>query len=150
MNSKKCDIDIDRSERGAALVTVLLISLLLGTACIALLSAVGASSKNNTDALAEYKAYYAAESGLQATINVLRNDGEATYGYAVAHRSLSDKLPYTTVNGISRVGVGNETSYDIDIVDPDNSGASTTFGVVGQFEQQTLGTYAPTLSFQRR
>jgi hypothetical protein len=42
----------------------------LGIACVAMLSAVGANSRNSTDVLSETKAYYAAESGLQATINV--------------------------------------------------------------------------------
>ncbi len=57
----------DKRESGAALVTVLMISVLLGIACIAMLSAVGANSRNSTDVLSETKAYYAAESGLQAT-----------------------------------------------------------------------------------
>src|ERR1051326_9207998 len=97
------------SESGAALPTVILISLLLGTACVAMLSAVAASSKNNTDALSEYKAYYAAESGLQATINVLRNDSTVDYKYAVNNPTLGAKLSYATVNGISQVPVGSET-----------------------------------------
>ena len=43
----------NKSERGTALVTVILVSLLLGTACIALLATVGAGSRNNSDALSE-------------------------------------------------------------------------------------------------
>src|SRR5258708_38429736 len=95
-SKRKVDVGLG-SEGGAALVTVLLITLLLGTACIAMLSAVSASSKNNTDALSETKAYYAAESGLQATINVLRNDSSLDpnrYGYAATNPKLLAKLPY--------------------------------------------------------
>ena len=66
-----------RNEKGAALVTVVLISVLLLTACIALLHAVGANSANSADVLSETKAYYAAETGLQATINELRYDCSA-------------------------------------------------------------------------
>jgi Tfp pilus assembly protein PilX len=65
-------------QSGAALVTVLMISVLLGIACVAMLSAVGANSRNSTDVLSETKAYYAAESGLQATINVLRGNTDTT------------------------------------------------------------------------
>src|SRR5687768_408827 len=67
------------NETGAALVTVILVSVLLLTASIALLSAVGANSANSTDVLSETKAYYAAETGLQATINILRYNCAATY-----------------------------------------------------------------------
>ncbi len=72
MNKIKINRKNNEQESGAALVTVLMISVLLGIACIAMLSAVGANSRNSTDVLSETKAYYAAESGLQATINVLR------------------------------------------------------------------------------
>ena len=121
------------SEQGAALVTVLMISVLLGTACIAMLSAVGASSRNNTDALSEAKAYYAAESGLQATINILRNDTSVDYKYAIAHPDLATKLSYATVDGISRVQVGSEAGYSITITDPDHSGDAQTFNATGGF-----------------
>src|SRR4051812_17343456 len=60
------------NESGAALITVIMISVLLGIACIALLRAVAANSRNTTDTLSETKAFYAAESGMQATLNVLR------------------------------------------------------------------------------
>ena len=50
----------------------MLISALLLTASVAMLTAVGANSKNTSDVLSETKAYYAAESGLQASINVFK------------------------------------------------------------------------------
>jgi Tfp pilus assembly protein PilX len=70
-------ISIDRTgqESGAALVMVLLISFLLGTAAVAMLTAAGASARNSTDVLSETKAYYAAESGIQAAVNALRFGG---------------------------------------------------------------------------
>jgi len=61
-----------REEKGAALITVMMITVLLGIACISLLFSISANSKNTTDTLSETKAFYAAESGMQATLNVLR------------------------------------------------------------------------------
>lgn len=63
-----------RNERGAALVTVLLISLLLLVASAGLLLEVSMNSANVTDATAEQQAYNAAESGIQSAINVLRGN----------------------------------------------------------------------------
>lgn len=75
MNNKSGkQIGLKRSERGAALVTVLMVSALLLVACIGMLTASALNTKNVTDAVSEDQAYYAAESGLQATINVLRGN----------------------------------------------------------------------------
>ena len=149
MNIKGCATrKFDIKQRGAALVTVVLVSLLLGTACIAMLSAVSASSKNNTDALSENKAYYAAESGLQAAVNFFRYDTTVTdnakYSYAVSDPTLGTKLTYATVNGISKVAVGSETGYSLYITDPDNSAGAITYSTVGSFKQADGYTYAPT------
>jgi hypothetical protein len=130
-------------QDGAALVTVILVSLLLGTACVALLTAVSASSRNNTDALSEYKAYYAAESGLQAAVNVFRYRVEGdlsgvTYSEAAANSTMSNWL------GNGPIGVGSESSYALQVTDPDDSGGPTTFSTQGTFEQATAGIYATT------
>lgn len=61
-----------RGERGAALVTTLLISALLLTAGGMLILTTAMSGTNTVDAAAEMQAYYGAEAGLQATLNVLR------------------------------------------------------------------------------
>ncbi|MGI8545226.1 MAG: hypothetical protein ACR2MD_17340 [Aridibacter sp.] len=132
-----------RNESGAALVTSLMITVLLGIACIAMLSAVGANSMNSTDVLSETKAYYAAESGLQATINVLRNDSAVDYKYAVANPTLAGKLNY---NCTAPDGSGNSvpvgpnacsntagTSYKIYITDPDDSASKLTYNTSGLF-----------------
>ena len=123
------------NESGAALVTVLLATVLLGTACIAMLAAVGASSQNNTDALSEAKAYYAAESGLQAAINYLRHTPNMTYSQALANQT-AGTLPVT-----GPVNVGSETSYTITIEDPDDAQASTTYTSVGYFADTTAGPW---------
>ncbi len=129
-----------RPQRGAALVTVILVSLLLGTACVAMLTAVGAGSRNNTDVLAESKAYYAAESGLQAAIDVFRYriTGASPYSQAAGDADLSTWL------GTGPIAVGSETSYTIAVSDPDNSAGQTVYETAATFEQATVGTYGST------
>ena len=61
------------SERGAALVTVLMISFLLIVAVGALLLEASTNAANVTDATAGEQAYYAAESGIQTAVNILRH-----------------------------------------------------------------------------
>lgn len=56
------------------MVIVLLISLLLLTASVGLLMESSSNTQNVSDATSEYQAYNAAESGLQAAINVLRGN----------------------------------------------------------------------------
>ena len=70
-NQKK---SIYENERGAALVTMLLISLLLLTAGGALIATTTMSAVNTVDASAETQAYYAAEAGNQAVLNILRGN----------------------------------------------------------------------------
>ena len=59
-------------ERGAALITTLLISMLLLAAGGMLLLTTSSTGVNTFDASAELQAYYAAEAGVQETLNVLR------------------------------------------------------------------------------
>src|SRR6185369_6234477 len=63
-----------RSERGAALVTVLMISipLLMAGGGLIMITSMGVS--NTADAAAETKAYYAAEAGAQQVLAVLRGN----------------------------------------------------------------------------
>jgi hypothetical protein len=73
MNNEK-RIKKNTSERGAALVMVLLIAMLMLVASAGLLLEVSMNSANVTDATAEQQAYNAAESGVQSAINVLRGN----------------------------------------------------------------------------
>src|SRR5262245_46793405 len=63
-----------QSERGAALVTVLLISvpLLMAGGGLIMITSMGVSY--TADAAAETKAYYAAEAGAQQVLGVLRGN----------------------------------------------------------------------------
>jgi len=131
------------NQSGAALITVVMIAALLSIASIAILSGVGSNSRNTTDVLSESKAYYAAESGLQSAINVLRNNAAATYSEAVkSPNDLSSWLTYncTAANTVS-IGPNpctvNGTAYRLSATDPDNSGAALTFSSVGTFDGQS-------------
>jgi hypothetical protein len=64
----------DKSQRGAALITVLMMSTLMLATGGALVLVSGVSSRTAIDATAERQAYYSAESGIQDTLNVLRGN----------------------------------------------------------------------------
>ena len=63
-----------KNEKGAALVTVLMVSLILLVASAGLLLESAVNAANVTDAVSEQQAYVAAESGLQQAIDVLRGN----------------------------------------------------------------------------
>ena len=136
------------TERGAALVTALLVATLLLVGGGALIMTTSMTAGNAIDSTAEAQAYYAAESGLQAALNVLRGkgtpnpSGTITLDFRKAitlntdyHSNregdpstvprLSRWLTYS-VNGDhtsanSRVSVGNNSSYSVRLFDPDNT-----------------------------
>src|SRR5215468_1791059 len=61
-------------ERGAALLTVLMLSTLLLAAGGTLILVTSTSTRTAIDSTAEMQAYYAAEAGLQTSLNVLRGN----------------------------------------------------------------------------
>ncbi len=63
-----------KSERGAALVTMLLVSLLILAAGGTLVVTTSMSATNSVDATSEIQAYYAAEAGNQAVLNIFRGN----------------------------------------------------------------------------
>ena len=67
-------------ESGAALLTVLLVSTLLLAAGGVLILVSTMSARTAIDSTAEMQAYYGAEGGLQATLNVLRGNVTAMSG----------------------------------------------------------------------
>jgi len=72
------DPKMRKNERGAALITSLLISTLLLVAGGALIQITSMSTANTVDATAETQAYYGAEAGLQAALNALRGNAAHT------------------------------------------------------------------------
>lgn len=135
-----------RTERGAALLTSLLVSTLLLIAGGALILTTSLSATNAVDSTAESQAYYAAEAGLQATLNILRGNGTPNPSGTItlsfrkaitldnnyySNRAddpstvprLSRWLSYT-VNGDhtsanSRVSLGTNTSFTVELYNPD-------------------------------
>lgn len=62
-----------KNERGAALVTVMMVSFLMLVAVAGLLLEASMTTGNVTDATSEEQAYYAAESGVQSVVDALRH-----------------------------------------------------------------------------
>lgn len=94
MKDKKI-ITKQTNESGAALVTVLMMSLILLVASAGLILEASMNSANATDALSEQQAYVAAESGIQSAINVLR--GNVTPSVLIDN-SLSSTAPANLIN----------------------------------------------------
>lgn len=75
MEQVKLEAQNDRNgEKGAALVMALLISALLMVASAGLILETTTNTYNVTDMTSEQQAYNAAESGIQAAVNVLRDN----------------------------------------------------------------------------
>ena len=72
------DPKMRKNERGAALITTILIATLLLVAGGALIQVTSMSAANAVDATAETQAYYGAEAGLQAALNALRGNAAHT------------------------------------------------------------------------
>jgi Tfp pilus assembly protein PilX len=62
------------NERGAVLITVLMLSTMLLLAGGALIMTTSMTASNAFDSTTELQAYYAAEAGLQETLRVLRGN----------------------------------------------------------------------------
>ena len=68
------DVNNRAGERGAALVTMLLVSVLILGAGAALITTTMMSANNAVGSTAEMQAYYVAESGMQSALNALRGN----------------------------------------------------------------------------
>jgi hypothetical protein len=88
-----------RGERGAALVTVLLISTLMLAAGGTLILVTSSATRTSIDATAEMQAYYAAEAGMQTTLNLLRGNIAPRTGMAAGTKiSFRNAINRTTAN----------------------------------------------------
>ncbi len=135
-----------KSERGAALVTTLMVSMLLLTAGAALILSTSMSATNSVDSSAEIQAYYAAECGLQEALNVLRgNVATPSFTFATADNTssgnkagdtstysrLSNWLPYGNTSAYpdrvtltSNYSSINGLAYSIQVYHPDAEGVA--------------------------
>ena len=143
-----------RRERGAALITALLISFLLLAAGGGLMLTVGSSVGTTTEPMSEMQAYYAAESGIQQVLNVLRGNVSPNISYRAAitpatsnktadssltYARLSNWLNYSTTytDRVLLVPASDYTpltgtAFNTVISDPDNSNL-VSFTVSGTF-----------------
>lgn len=131
-------------ERGAALITCILISTMLLAIAGTVILTSGMSATTAIDATAELQAYYGAESGLEATLNVLRGnvapdaslptdtkigfrnavqlDRSNHSGDASTVARLSGWLSYGNEGRVTPAGVN--FSYSVALTDPDDPGGA--------------------------
>jgi len=118
-----------RDERGAALITTLLVSTLILIVGGALILTTNMASGLAIDSTSELQAYYSAEAGANAALNVLRGNIDsnpsgtgANFRNAATNSTLSNWLNYgTTINGTSAVSLSTNPvlGYSIAVIDPD-------------------------------
>lgn len=101
-----------RGERGAALVTVMLMSTLLMAAGAAMLMTSMYSATGAIDATAESQAYYAAEAGLQATLAVLRGNAAPNPLFNVDPASDANKISFRKAVNVATSNAAG-TSADV-------------------------------------
>ncbi|HBB89589.1 MAG TPA: hypothetical protein DC047_18440 [Blastocatellia bacterium] len=111
-------------ERGAALITALLLSTLLLAAGGTLVLTTALSGTNAVDSTSEMQAYYAAEAGVARTLNVLRGNVQsnpagtrASFRNIVSTPALWDA---TSGNSITVATASGSSFRMISIVDPDD------------------------------
>ncbi len=138
MKSQKTLFQNRRGERGAALVTSILISTLLLAVAGTVILTSGMSATTAIDSTAELQAYYGAESGLEAALNVLRghvtpspNDGRKM-GFRNAvdlnksnrssdHSDVARMSAWLNYDSNGRVTpAGANFSYSVVVTDPDD------------------------------
>src|SRR5215813_13673455 len=115
------------SERGAALITTLLVATLLLIVGGALILTTQLAQGLAVDSTAELQAYYSAEAGANVALNVLRgnvaaaNGTKATFRNAASNPNLNTWLTYgPTVNGNSVISLSDSPflAYSIAVSDP--------------------------------
>lgn len=137
-------------ERGAALITALLISTLLLSAGGVLILTTSMSTTNSADSAAEMQAYYAAEAGLQRTLNVIRSHdipagtmpaGQSKLKLAdiVRNPTLANWIPFDgpVISGANTTLVGTN-AFSVIVTDPDDQNP-----VVALRKINTVPTYQP-------
>jgi hypothetical protein len=102
----KINLNNRAGERGAALVTMLLVSVLLLGAGGALIMTTIMSANNSLASTAEMQAYYVAESGMQSALNVLRGNSEPLI-------NANDRMSFRTaiIPSISNGGNGGTSRF---------------------------------------
>lgn len=148
------------AERGAALITATLISMLLLAAAVGFITMTARSVKNAYGSTPEMQAYYAAEAGAQAALSVLRGhaspvplfnstsssaaENKITFRQMERIPDLSRWLTYNTAYSPARVPINSNylpqtgMAYNVSVTDPDNT-RTVIVGVTGSFPASTSG-----------
>jgi hypothetical protein len=118
------------NERGAALITALLVSTLLLIVGGALILTTSVAQGLAIDATSEIQAYYSAEAGVNAVLNTLRGNvasnpagTNANFRNVADNPDMSTWLAYdTTINGVNVVQVDDAPTmgFTISVTDPDS------------------------------
>ncbi|HET9712021.1 MAG TPA: hypothetical protein VFP64_09070, partial [Pyrinomonadaceae bacterium] len=112
------------SERGAALVTAILLSLLLLAAGGTLILTATMTGITARDSTAEMQAYYAAEAGVARTLQVIRGNVESNPAgtRATFHNILCTPTLWTATSGnVVNVSTDGISRFQVtEIMDPDN------------------------------
>jgi hypothetical protein len=121
-------------ERGAALITAVLLSLLLLAAGGVLILTSTMTGVTARDSTAEMQAYYAAEAGIAKTLEVLRGNVQSTpAGTKASFRNVlcSPTLWTTTAGGYVNVTADGGTRFQVtSILDPDNQNSAAMCAIV--------------------
>ena len=116
-------------ERGAALITAVLLSMLLLAAGGTLILTSTMTGITARDSTAEMQAYYAAEAGVARTLEVLRGNVESNpSGTRASFRNvLCTPTLWTTLSGgdVSVASDGSTTFQVTSIIDPNNLNTAT-------------------------
>ena len=146
-------------ERGMALITALLLSTMLLTAGGALILTTAMSATNAYDSTSETQAYYAAEAGLQATLNVLRGNvgpNVLTYRIAVTPADSNAAGDPATTAAVPYSRLSKWLTYDATFTDRVNLDAPTPYSpltgsaynaVLTDPDNSTLVSFSTTLGF---
>jgi hypothetical protein len=117
-----------KGERGAALITALLLSTLLLAAGGTLILTTALTGTNAVDSTSEMQAYYAAEAGVARTLNVLRGNVQSNpAGTRATFRNVvsTPTLWPTTSGNVITLAAASSSSFQVTlVVDPDDVNGS--------------------------
>ena len=171
MERRNVNFENRKGEKGAALVTSILIATLLLAVAGTVILTSGMSATTTIDATAELQAYYGAESGLEAALNVIRGHvapsgqpANTKMGFRTAvdtaksnrssdHSSSSRLSAWLSYDNDGRVTpAGANFSYSVTVSDPDDPNgtqraADATY-VPKRLQVQSVG-YGPKGSIKR-
>lgn len=133
MRSQKPLHESRAGERGAALITAVLLSLLLLAAGGTLILTATMTSITARDSTAEMQAYYAAEAGLARTLEVLRGNAKSNpVGTKATFKNVlcTPNLWTTMAGGFINVNTDATARFQVtSIIDPDNQDTVTNCAI---------------------